>query len=75
MRRVLERRPDVIRAANREGDTALHVAVTLGDTRTVKVLLQAGADPQAKGLHGKTPVERAGQHHQRAVIHALGAGD
>ncbi|MEW6278188.1 MAG: ankyrin repeat domain-containing protein [Candidatus Eremiobacterota bacterium] len=69
--RVLERRPELIRAANREGETALHVAATLGDTRTVKELLRYGADPQAKSLQGMTPLGRARQHHQQAVASIL----
>jgi len=38
------------------GDTPLHVAAQLGDPADVRVLLEAGADPNAIGGRGRTPL-------------------
>lgn len=38
-----------------DGDTALHVLAWRGDTASAKVLLEAGADPNAPGEMDDTP--------------------
>ncbi len=39
--------------------TALHVAVQLGKRDVVELLLEHGADPNAKSKHGRTPLHQA----------------
>ncbi|HZW23255.1 ankyrin repeat domain-containing protein, partial [Noviherbaspirillum sp.] len=61
--------PDVVRlllqaaaplhSKDDEGMTALHVAVTAGNTEAVRLLLAAGADVLARTEAGETPLEIA----------------
>ncbi len=41
-------------ATDRQGDTALHVAAKINDAGSALLLLQAGADPQARNQRGAT---------------------
>jgi ankyrin repeat protein len=41
---------------NRNGETALHLAVRYGDAKSVKALLNAGADKNARDARGETPI-------------------
>ena len=43
-------------ARNRRGDTALHVHAYSGSAACVQFLLAAGALPDEKNCHGKTPL-------------------
>jgi len=54
-RRIIEAGGDV-RAANRNGDTALHTAATLGLNTVVQLLADSGADLEAKNSRGQTPL-------------------
>ncbi|KAK5676971.1 hypothetical protein LTS10_010735 [Elasticomyces elasticus] len=44
---------------NTEGDTALHLLAERGATEDLKLLMDAGADPNIRGAHGETPLFRA----------------
>jgi ankyrin repeat protein len=48
-----------VRDTNLLGDTALHVVVRRGDIETAKVLLDLGADPNARGEYGYAPIHEA----------------
>lgn len=47
-------------ATNTSGDTALHLAIQLGDVAAATMLLEAGADVDALGSAGTTPLHCAG---------------
>ena len=69
--RILESRPELVRAKDRHGRTPLHEACTLGDKETVEVLLRHGADTGARDDQNQTPLERAIAHRQHAVTRLL----
>ena len=46
-----------IKGRNRDGNTALHLAVFLGHAETAELLLKSGADINAKNNDGATPVD------------------
>jgi hypothetical protein len=58
--------------------TALHYAARAGFLRTIKVLLQSGADPAARDSRGRTPLdwlEQAAPSVSRAAVrHLLAPG-
>jgi len=55
----LERRPELARVADEMGDTALHKAVEGNQNEVVEVLLECGADPDAKRANGVRPINLA----------------
>ena len=61
VRLMLERteRPAVIDAANSDGETALHLAFNLGFVDLIPLLVNAGADLEAKDTAGNTALLRA----------------
>ncbi len=62
--------------ADSEGDTPLHVYARRNDGWAVRVLLQAGADPNAVGDMGETPLHiaaRLGSAETLAALLAAGA--
>ncbi|MBI4532078.1 MAG: ankyrin repeat domain-containing protein [Candidatus Latescibacteria bacterium] len=68
---VLERRPDLANATDRNGRTALHEACTNGDTRTVRTLLRFGTDPAVVDRSGLTALDRAKAHRRKSVVKIL----
>jgi len=54
-KRAIELGADV-RAVNKDGDTALHMAVALGLNRVVELLANSGADLEARNNRGQTPL-------------------
>jgi ankyrin repeat protein len=54
-KRAIELGADV-RAANKNGDTALHLAATLGLNSVVQLLADSGANLEAKNSRGQTPL-------------------
>lgn len=68
---ILNRRSELVECKDIHGRTALHEACTQGDTKTVRVLLQCGADMTMRDNNGHTPVDRATAHKQNAVTRVL----
>lgn len=61
--------------ADPDGSTALHWAARLGDTETLSLLLDAGADPGVATRYGVTPLALAATGgFGEAVVRLLGAG-
>lgn len=54
-----------------DGDTPLHVMVWRNDAHAVKVLLEAGANPNAIGDMGETPLHIAVSQENFAIAKAL----
>ncbi|AIF82062.1 ankyrin [endosymbiont of Acanthamoeba sp. UWC8] len=52
---ILENNPEFINLRNDNGHTVLHLAAIYGETKLIKILLQKGADINAKDNKGKTP--------------------
>jgi uncharacterized protein len=59
--------------AERLGWTALHVAATYGYIRSVRLLLDAGADPAARTPDGLTPAQMAAANGHHELVEILGA--
>jgi uncharacterized protein YegJ (DUF2314 family) len=55
----LRKRPTMVRDADDRGWTLLHHTALAGSTAPVRVLLEAGADPNAKTGDGRTPLQLA----------------
>jgi len=51
---------------DRNGETALHEAVFMGDAMVVSILLNRGANPNVRGIRG-TPLEWARQHGRKDI--------
>lgn len=68
---ILTRRRELAHCRDINGRTALHEACTQGDTKTVRVLLQCGADMTIRDNNGQTPADRASAHKQHAVTRVL----
>jgi len=56
---------------NHLGDTPLHTVCTWGDTESVKELLRNGADPNALGDRGCTPLFNAVMGESAEVVQTL----
>ena len=64
--RILLDRGANLALLDRDGNSALHCAVSLGFPDVVQMLLQAGADPKAKNLAGKSATDVAVKHYEVA---------
>ncbi|WP_313465097.1 ankyrin repeat domain-containing protein [Pseudomonas nitroreducens] len=70
-----EHRIDSVHYRNGYGDTPLHIVSCWGDCEAIKVLVAAGADIDAPGEHGFTPLHCAvEQDHPEAVALLLELG-
>lgn len=59
-----------------KGNTALHYASALGDHETVRMLLESGANPNARTHSGATPLKCLGPDPTgaiRSILHMYGA--
>ena len=59
LRRLLTADPDLAHARDQEGAISLHHAADRGNVESVRVLLDAGADLDARDNRGQTPLYRA----------------
>ena len=56
---ILAKKPELIKAKDKDGDTPLHIAASWGYKSMVKLLITNGADLNAKGSDGLTPLHMA----------------
>lgn len=73
MVRLLVSKGAQVNAASDRGVTPLHLAAWDEMADVAEILLAAGADPAAKDLHDRTPVEYAKQRHQKSAMRLLTA--
>lgn len=76
LRDVLERWPDAVRLEGTNGNDLLGMATSTRDDRTVRLLLDHGADPAHANAHGWTPLHQVGYSnavHLVAPLLAAGA--
>src|SRR5262245_52475517 len=75
VRSLLDRYPHLAVAADGRGDQPIHHAARNGDTEVVRLLIEAGADVNARNTRGHTVLYCAGGHgHLGTVRLLLGAG-
>jgi ankyrin repeat protein len=60
-----------VNATDEVGMTALHYAVLGGEIRVVQLLLNAGANVQAKSPSGETPIDLAKSAKENALVRVL----
>jgi ankyrin repeat protein len=68
---LLRKDPGLLQAKNAEGDQALHLAALRDDLAMIELLLEAGADVNAKGSKGWTPLHYAGSIDSKEASVAL----
>ena len=68
---LIDRGADVNRHDSLFKYTPLHYAAQYGDVELVKLLLNAKADPKAKELHGKTPLDLAKERNHQDIVKLL----
>lgn len=76
LKKQLAAQPEMITSVDERGWTILHTEALAGSTPTVKVLLEAGADPNVKTNDGLTPLKLAktlGWDNVLAVLARAGA--
>ncbi|MGI9550275.1 MAG: ankyrin repeat domain-containing protein [Aurantibacter sp.] len=64
-----------MRDVRTKGETPLHRAAAYADERTIRFLLDNGADKEAKDANGDSPISRASYHlRPGAILYLLGHG-
>jgi len=71
VRGLLLGRADLIHFADQSGNTALHMAAANGHAAVVRLLLAAGADPEAVNKDGNTPLHWAASNGKEETVQAL----
>ena len=65
-----------MRDVKTKGETPLHRAAAYADLKTIKFLLENGADKEAKDGHGNSPLSWASEHlRPGAILIALAHGE
>lgn len=68
---LLSENPYLLGVANETGDTGLHIAVRERSKRIVKILIDAGADSDAKNQWGQTPLGNARTWRLASIVEIL----
>ncbi|KAG8078369.1 hypothetical protein GUJ93_ZPchr0007g5779 [Zizania palustris] len=63
--------PDALRARDRDGRTALHVAAEAGEAEVTAALVEMGADTAAADARGRTPLDVAREKGYQEVVDIL----
>jgi ankyrin repeat protein len=71
MRKIIGRDPDAANEPDAEKWTPLHFAAIWGEPEAVEVLLESGADVDARNREGNTPLILAACHGEKAVVGLL----
>ena len=71
LRTELTSNPKSVSRKDSEGFTPLHVAASSGQLEAVELLLESGADVNARGLRGETPLLLAAGAGQAQIVEAL----
>jgi ankyrin repeat protein len=69
--RELDRFPGLVAASGTNGNDLLGMATATGDRRTVRLLLERGADPAHANAHGWTPLHQTAYSNQTALAAML----
>jgi ankyrin repeat protein len=67
----LDRLPGLVTASGTNGNDLLGMATATGDERTVRLLLERGADPAHANAHGWTPLHQTAYSNQSALAAIL----
>jgi ankyrin repeat protein len=67
----LDRFPGLVTASGTNGNDLLGMATATGDARTVRLLLERGADPAHANAHGWTPLHQTAYSNQPALAAML----
>lgn len=60
-----------INSKNKNGSTALDIAVEKGFGKIVEILMQSGADPKVENKNGKTAIDIANEKGEIIFIHEI----
>lgn len=71
VRRMIEGSPDLVAARSEDGDTALHLTAWQGHIDCSELLLEAGADVDARGDCDRTPLHYALEHENFEIVRLL----
>jgi ankyrin repeat protein len=71
VRKLVAADPTLLRTETQNGELPLHVAVQLGRERIAELLLNAGADVNARDRLGRTPLQVALSYRQRSLAEVL----